>query len=109
MLRSINQRTGGGLWVVAFVLVFSAWWSLSFAQSNTAEDAQAQPSTESDSASVPQSSPAAENDEGLAAEDAEVDKVLKDAELIYQDDDDGDFIPSQAVSADQSIDYPIDI
>ncbi|MEM9171423.1 MAG: hypothetical protein AAGA84_01835 [Pseudomonadota bacterium] len=41
------------------------------------------------------------------AEDAEVEAVLKDAELVYENDD--DFIPSQQVSADQSIDFPIDI
>ena len=43
----------------------------------------------------------------LEAEDAEVEDVLRDAELIYEDDD--DFIPSQSVSADQSIEYPVDI
>ena len=45
-----------------------------------------------------------------AAEDAAVEEVLSDAELIYEEDEDSeDFIPSQQVSADQSLDYPIDI
>ena len=51
---------------------------------------------------------AANDDAELAAEDAEVEKVLSDAELIYGDEDD-DFIPSKNVSADQSLDYPVDI
>ena len=50
------------------------------------------------------------DDETLAAEDAAVDEVLADAELVYEEDEDtGDFIPSEQVSADQSLDYPIDI
>ncbi|MEL6447262.1 MAG: hypothetical protein AAFQ62_04865 [Pseudomonadota bacterium] len=48
--------------------------------------------------------------EVLEAEDAAVDEILQDAELIYKEDEDSeDFIPSQQVSADQSLDYPIDI
>ncbi|MEL6950554.1 MAG: hypothetical protein AAGM16_10635 [Pseudomonadota bacterium] len=48
--------------------------------------------------------------EVLDAEDAAVDEILEDAELIYKEDEDSeDFIPSQQVSADQSLDYPIDI
>ncbi|MEO0346802.1 MAG: hypothetical protein AAF229_11145 [Pseudomonadota bacterium] len=46
----------------------------------------------------------------LDAESAAVDEILDDAELIYKEDEDSeDFIPSQQVSADQSLDYPIDI
>lgn len=48
--------------------------------------------------------------EVLDAESAAVDEILDDAELIYKEDEDSeDFIPSQQVSADQSLDYPIDI
>ncbi|MEO0576022.1 MAG: hypothetical protein AAF004_11200 [Pseudomonadota bacterium] len=103
MIRTINNKTGGALWIVAFALVFSAWWSISLAQTDATP---AEPSSETAATEAPA---AVEDEEALAAEDAEVEQVLKDAELIYKDDDDGDFIPSQAVSADQSIDYPIDI
>lgn len=50
-------------------------------------------------------------DEGLAEEDAAVQEVLDETDDIVYREDEGseDFIPSQAVSADQSIDYPIDI
>lgn len=65
----------------------------------TAEDAQA---TESADGPTEQ--------EVLDAEGAAVDEILEDAELIYKEDEDSeDFIPSQQVSADQSLDYPIDI
>ncbi|MEO1593884.1 MAG: hypothetical protein AAFS02_01415 [Pseudomonadota bacterium] len=66
---------------------------------NTAEEAQA---TESADGPTEQ--------EVLDAEGAAVDEILEDAELIYKEDEDSeDFIPSQQVSADQSLDYPIDI
>ncbi|MEO0615996.1 MAG: hypothetical protein AAFY69_07650 [Pseudomonadota bacterium] len=65
----------------------------------TAEEAQA---TESADGPTEQ--------EVLDAEGAAVDEILEDAELIYKEDEDSeDFIPSQQVSADQSLDYPIDI
>ncbi|MEN7343781.1 MAG: hypothetical protein AAAFM81_12600 [Pseudomonadota bacterium] len=64
--------------------------------------------TGDDSGASNDDSAATEDDAGLAAEDAEVEKVLSDAELIYGDEDD-DFIPSKNVSADQSLDYPVDI
>jgi hypothetical protein len=49
-------------------------------------------------------------DDERAAEDAAVEQVLEDAELIYGEDEEADdFIPSQQVSADQLLDYPVDI
>ena len=53
----------------------------------------------------------APDDPSLAEEDAAVEEVLSETDdLVYREDEDSeDFIPSQAVSADQSIDYPIDI
>ena len=50
-------------------------------------------------------------DEALAEEDAAVQEVLEETDDIVYREDEGseDFIPSQGVSADQSIDYPIDI
>lgn len=41
------------------------------------------------------------------AEDKAVQDVLDEAAIIYEDDD--TFTPTQEVSADQSLDYPIDI
>lgn len=41
------------------------------------------------------------------AEDKAVQDVLDEAAVIYEDDD--TFTPTQEVSADQSLDYPIDI
>ena len=96
MLKTLNRKTGGALWLFAFALVVGAWWQISLAQ--TAEQPAPAEQTESET-----------QDDDLAAEDAAVQEVLKDAELIYSDDDDGDFIPTEAVSADQSIDYPVDI
>lgn len=77
---------------------------ISLAQSVGDESADPPPASESAAPA------AAETDEDaeLAAEDAAVDQVLSDAELIYEDDE-SDFTPSQQVSADQSLDYPIDI
>ncbi|MEM8547412.1 MAG: hypothetical protein AAGF46_04525 [Pseudomonadota bacterium] len=50
---------------------------------------------------------AAADESTLEAEDAEVDDILRDVELIYKDED--DFTPSQSISADQSVEYPVDI
>lgn len=51
-----------------------------------------------------------EADDERAAEDAAVEAVLEDAELIYgEDEETDDFVPSQEVSADQLLDYPVDI
>lgn len=54
---------------------------------------------------------AAPSETSMAEEDAAVEEVLSDTDDIVYREDEGseDFIPSQEVSADQSIDYPIDI
>lgn len=69
----------------------------------------AQDSDESDDAGA--ATEAAPSDETLAEEDAAVQEVLEETDDIVYREDEGseDFIPSQGVSADQSIDYPIDI
>lgn len=69
-----------------------------------AQDAATEASSEE---AVGEGAPMATEEDELAAEDAAVEDVLSEAELIYRDD--GDFIPSEQVSADQSLDYPIDI
>lgn len=58
-----------------------------------------------------QTAPEAPTEEDvIAAEDAAVDEVLSETDLVYEEDKGSeDFIPSQQVSADQSLDYPIDI
>ena len=87
------------------------WWlavclGLSLAAAVTAQ--QADDTSGADAAAETAAEPT--DDDTLAAEDAAVDEVLSDAELVYEEDEDtGDFIPSQQVSADQSLDYPIDI
>ena len=61
-------------------------------------------------ATAQQGAPVAGEEDRIAAEDAAVEEVLSEAELIYRDDEEnGDFVPSESVSADQSLDYPIDI
>ena len=61
-----------------------------------------------DAAAVAEAPP---SDEALAEEDAAVQEVLDETDDIVYREDEGseDFIPSQGVSADQSIDYPVDI
>lgn len=84
------------LWIAS--LIAAAFCGLSFAQ--VSETDETNTSTESS---------ASADEEALAEEEAAVAEVLSDAELIYEDDEDSDFIPSQRVTADQSLDYPIDI
>ncbi|MEL7297467.1 MAG: hypothetical protein AAGJ86_07370 [Pseudomonadota bacterium] len=84
-------------------LFLAALAGMALGQVSTTDD---QPTSEDAAPPIEEST--AEEDAELAAEDAAVDQVLKDAELIYGDDD-KDFIPSQNVSADQSLDYPVDI
>ena len=86
-------------------LFLAALAGIALGQVSTTDD---QPTTEAAAEAPPIEESTAEEDAELAAEDAAVDQVLKDAELIYGDDDE-DFIPSQNVSADQSLDYPVDI
>ena len=76
------------------------------AQQSQADESQAD-ETSAEAAPVGEGAPMASEEDELAAEDAAVDDVLSEAELIYRDE--GDFIPSEQVSADQSLDYPIDI
>lgn len=64
--------------------------------------------TDSSETEAPPEAPT--EDDVIAAEDAAVDEVLAESDLVYEEDEDSkDFIPSQQVSADQSLDYPIDI
>ena len=59
---------------------------------------------------APISAEAAKEAEELAAEDAAVDEVLAESELIYEDErENPDFVPTRDVSADQSVDFPVDI
>lgn len=68
------------------------------------------PETTTEAESSTEDTEAPTEQEVLDAESAAVDEILDDAELIYKEDEDSeDFIPSQQVSADQSLDYPIDI
>ncbi len=85
-------------------------------QRTASEDAPEEDAVDKDTAEAAgdeisaEGAPMASEEDVLAAEDAAVDEVLTEAELIYRDDgEDGDFIPSEQVSADQSLDYPIDI
>lgn len=50
---------------------------------------------------------AASDDEALAAEDELVQEILEQTELIFENED--DFDPTQDVSADQLLDFPVDI
>ena len=46
--------------------------------------------------------------EALERESAAVDEILSELELIYEDSGD-DFIPTQPISPDTTIDFPVDI
>ena len=86
-----RRRKAGGL-----ALLIGAWLTATVVAQQS--DDAAPPSAEETAAAI-------------EAEDAEVEAVLSETDdIVYREDEgDEDFIPSQEVSSDQSLDYPIDI
>ncbi|MEM7610459.1 MAG: hypothetical protein AAF270_02195 [Pseudomonadota bacterium] len=97
-------------WVLAVTFIGGLAAAMTYAQDDTPETQTESTAAESSQAEVDETQAEPTVDEDLSAEDAAVQEVLSEAELIYRENDgDEDFIPTEQASADQSLDYPIDI
>ena len=76
-------------------------------ESSAATEPESETGADSDEASSGQSLPEGEQ-EAIAEGDEAVDEILTELELIYQESDDN-FIPTEPVSPDTTIDFPVDI